>query len=64
MADNTSNWKTKERDASVQAARKAAAEIPPGEPGECETCGEWSGRLVNAMCAPCRDRYGDRRSRR
>ena len=32
-------------------------EIPPGVPGECETCGEWSGRLIDGMCAPCRDRH-------
>lgn len=32
--------------------------IPPGEAGECELCGEWSGRLILAACAPCRDRYG------
>jgi hypothetical protein len=31
--------------------------IPPGTEGECETCGEWSGRLVQSMCAPCRDKY-------
>lgn len=22
------------------------AELPPGEPGDCDLCGEWSGRLV------------------
>ena len=33
------------------------AELPPGEPGDCERCGEWSGRLVNGVCAPCRDRH-------
>lgn len=31
--------------------------IPPGTPGDCELCGEWSGRLVNGACAPCRDRH-------
>ena len=29
-----------------------------GESGECDLCGEWSGRLVNGVCAPCRDRHG------
>lgn len=33
-------------------------EIPPGVPGECDLCGEWSGRLVGGVCAPCRDRHG------
>ncbi len=28
-----------------------------GAPGECDLCGEWSGRLVSGACAPCRDRY-------
>ena len=39
------------------AIRKTRAEIPPGYPGECELCGEWSGRLIHGVCAPCRDRY-------
>jgi len=33
------------------------SEIKPGAPGDCELCGEWSGRLINATCPPCRDRY-------
>lgn len=33
-------------------------ELLPGKPGDCEVCGEWSGRLVNGICAPCRDKYG------
>lgn len=39
---------------SLQAARKPLAK---GEPGECSICGEESKRLVNGVCAPCRDRY-------
>ena len=39
------------------AARAAAANMPAGEPGECELCGEWSGRLIDGHCAPCRDRH-------
>lgn len=31
-------------------------DIPPGVEGDCDFCGEWSGRLVGGMCAPCRDR--------
>lgn len=45
--------KTEER--SIAAIRAAAAEIPEGYPGECESCGLESKRLVNDMCAPCRD---------
>ncbi len=28
-----------------------------GQPGDCELCGEWSGRLVEGVCAPCRDKH-------
>lgn len=41
----------------INEIRRAAAEIPEGEPGECWHCGEWSGRLVDGACAPCRDRF-------
>ena len=43
-----------ETDALVQ---RAARPISPGNPGDCELCGEWFGRLINGACAPCRDRY-------
>lgn len=43
-------------DRRVEEVRRNA-ELPPGEPGDCEMCGEWSGRLVNGVCAPCRDRF-------
>ena len=42
---------------SEAAARARAAEMPAGEAGDCDLCGEWSGRLVGGACAPCRDRY-------
>jgi len=41
-------------DAAIQAAR---GDIKPGTAGECDLCGEWSGRLINGACAPCRDWY-------
>ncbi len=41
----------------VATARARAANIPAGEPGDCDLCGEWSQRLVNGACAPCRDKY-------
>ena len=44
-------------DREVARIAQAAARIPPGEPGDCELCGEWSGRLVRGVCAPCRDRH-------
>lgn len=45
-------------DRAIVAAQAQAAAIPTGKPGECELCGEWSGRLVLGVCAPCRDRRG------
>lgn len=44
-------------DNSVAHIRKLAAKIPQGAPGDCELCGEWSGRLVNGGCAPCREKF-------
>lgn len=40
---------------SIQAAAKA---IPAGQPGHCEFCGEYFSRLVNGVCARCRDKRG------
>lgn len=41
-----------------EAARKPAPyRLPPGVPGECDMCGETSGRLIEGVCAPCRDRW-------
>jgi hypothetical protein len=42
---------------AVKAARMNCAAIPEGSPGECELCEEWSGRLVDGACAPCRDKH-------
>lgn len=40
------------------AAVRAAATLPTGTPGDCDFCGEWSGRLIGGACAPCRDLRG------
>lgn len=42
---------------SLQQVKDKAAQMPVGQPGDCELCGEWSGRLVGGVCAPCRDKY-------
>lgn len=39
------------------AIKNNAKELDQGKPGECELCGEWSGRLIKGVCAPCRDKY-------
>lgn len=41
----------------IKAARDQAENMPTGEPGDCDLCGEWYGRLVGGACARCRDRY-------
>lgn len=45
-------------DSKLSEVRLQKALMPAGSPGECERCGEWSGRLVGGACAPCRDKYG------
>ena len=37
--------------------KHASKPLRQGTPGDCELCGEWSGRLVDFCCSPCRDRY-------
>jgi len=34
-----------------------AAKLDKGIAGDCDLCGEWSGRLIDGACAQCRDRY-------
>jgi len=46
-------------DDHVKEAMRQAAEIPVGEAGECSSCGEWSMRLVDETCAPCRDKFAN-----
>lgn len=46
-----------ENQRSIQAMREHAAKIPTGNPGECDLCGEYSLRLVNGVCARCRDKH-------
>lgn len=60
MADDVDRAQahTEREQAAALAAITQAAKIPAGAPGECDLCGEWSGRLVKGACAPCRDRYG------
>jgi len=43
---------------NLKAIRVQATKIPLGAPGDCDLCGEWSSRLVNGACAPCRDKHG------
>lgn len=53
--DIANDYAQKMEERNVAAIRKAAAQIPVGVAGICESCGLESKRLVNDMCAPCRD---------
>lgn len=55
LIDRANDYAAAESAAGEAAVRQLAAEIPTGEPGDCDFCGEWTGRLVGGACAPCRD---------
>lgn len=55
--DRTQDAEEMHAAARAAEARRKAEAIPAGKPGECDLCGEWSERLVNGACAPCRDKY-------
>lgn len=57
-ADLGSDRELEDTARALAAARATAERIPKGEPGDCDFCGEWSGRLVQGVCAPCRDKRG------
>ena len=46
-----------EEAANIAEIRRKAAEIPKGVAGECDLCGEDMPRLINGVCAPCRDKF-------
>lgn len=57
VTDDADELIEKQRQISIDKAREEAAKIPAGEPGECSLCDEFSLRLVEDVCAPCRDKY-------
>lgn len=57
IADVAADRMEVEEAANIAEIRRKAAEIPKGKPGECDLCGEDMPRLVNGVCAPCRDRH-------
>ena len=61
MADpvDEANERTElELDLGVLQSRAAVAQIPEGEAGECDHCGEYFTRTVNGSCGRCRDKLG------
>jgi len=41
----------------AEQRKPAPYTLDPGKPGDCDLCGEWSGRLIDGACAPCRDYF-------
>ncbi len=58
MADDIDLAQAREElDRQFALASRPSPVMDPGVPGDCDYCGEWSGRLVGTACAPCRDKY-------
>jgi hypothetical protein len=57
VLDRANELSEAERSYAEAETRRKAELIPVGNAGECGRCGEWSGRLVNGVCAPCRDEF-------
>jgi hypothetical protein len=56
MADECDRAQEQEewqREAMIRSA--ITAPFIPGQPGECDRCGDDMPRLVAGLCAPCRD---------
>lgn len=53
--DRANDYAEADRARHEQTARAAAAHMLAGSAGDCDFCGEWTGRLVGGACAPCRD---------
>lgn len=56
-ADYAADYQQTAVDIQTKNIRTAVASMPKGQPGECVKCGEDSPRLVNGVCARCRDKY-------
>lgn len=52
-ADRAQDQEEFQREAMIRSA--LSTPFVPGEPGECDRCGEDMPRLVGGLCAPCRD---------
>lgn len=55
MADAADMAQPLEEEHLARSLAAARAPVPAGEPGECESCGNDSPRLVRGRCARCRD---------
>lgn len=57
VVDRANDLAAAQAQAAEAEIRYQANHMPAGEPGNCDLCGQWSGRLVRGVCASCRDRY-------
>ena len=57
MADDADRAQEKIEENLAKSIAATRSDIPPGVPGDCDCCGEWSGRLIKGACAYCRERY-------
>lgn len=57
IADMAQDIIEQEAERTLQKARTPFT-LAAGEPGECEYCGNGSLRLIDGICAPCRDSRG------
>jgi tRNA(Ile)-lysidine synthase TilS/MesJ len=55
--DNANDDLEKAYDRAARYVREQVRDMPIGEAGECIRCGEESPRLVNDVCARCRDKF-------
>ena len=56
-ADRASYFIESVVDDHVKEAMRRASEIPIGEAGECQGCGDYFTRLVDDLCGRCRDKF-------
>lgn len=57
LADIADERTEVQTNADIAEIRRKAQAIEPGNPGECDKCGEDMPRLVNGICCRCRDRF-------
>lgn len=54
--DVANDYEDRRKQQIIDSIRRQA-QLKKGREGDCEFCGEWSSRLINDACAPCRDKY-------
>lgn len=55
--DRAQDLTEKQMEDNLRRVKAQSANMPEGKPGDCDICGYWSGRLVQGVCAPCRDKH-------